>query len=341
MKIVQLAKLLGVSPMTVSRVAGGKPGVHPKTRARVQKLIEEKGYVHHQSARMLRGEPSRVVGLVLNELGHGFFEPFVDRLSFEMSARGLRLEIAFAGYSIERVRSFLRTISAERALGAILAEIDEADMESLGDLPYLSNTLFLQAPQRRPQEKVPYNFVGIDDTKAAQLAAQTLWDAGHRRILYLYPPRRFFTQRTVSHRCQFFQKFYSESKKKGEVALFEIKPGSLEISTPDLIRAISSHKATALACENDFVALRASQALFRGGVQIPKDLSLISFDDTFFSAFMSPALSTIRLPYEAASGEIADFFLASLEGKPILQMVMDPILVERDSIAPRHALKGY
>ena len=102
-------------------------------------------------------------------------------------------------------------------------------------------------------------------------------------------------------------------------------------------------KPTAVFCCNDEMALGAIKAVFEAGLQVPKDISVVGFDDTVFAAYVTPALTTVRRPIEQISKEGALRLLGNIENKlhATEQLLLRTELIIRESVQPLHSIRKW
>lgn len=308
-----VARLAGVSPMTVSRVINGEPAVQPETREKVRIAIGELGYVPNPAARSLAGARQYRLALLHDNPSAAFLsELLVGCLAEAADGDALLLVEPCAG--VEPVE-LARHLVAHRVEGVILPP------------PLCENANLLAALEqaRLPMVQVatgvphPGAFsVGIDDESAAYAITSHLIALGHKRIgLIAGDPnlsssdlRRRGYLRALSEaglpRDPMLEEQGNFTWRSGMVAAEAL------LSLPE--------RPTAIFASNDDMAAAAVATAHRRGLDVPGDLSVCGFDDTSVATTVWPELTTIRQPVgdmaRAATRLLIDALGAQHLGKP-------------------------
>ncbi|MDX6278526.1 MAG: hypothetical protein QOJ72_2654 [Nocardioidaceae bacterium] len=325
--MTDVAKLAGVSHQTVSRVINDHPSVRSDTRARVRAAMQELGYRPNNAARALVTGRTRVVGVVAQNTA--LFGPasMLTALERALDSAGLAVGIASVqeldqgsiGQAVERL--------LEQRVGGIVviapvASANEAIDDLPADLPFVAID---GDPQR------PHQVVTVDQALGARLATQHLLAAGHETVWHVSGPDDWFDS---ARRVDGWREALREAG----------------VEEPPVIRAdwtlAAGHAAgrmlanmptvTAVFAANDHLAIGIMKALSEAGRRVPEDLSIVGFDDIPESAYLSPALTTIRPDFNAVAGEAVSMLMSQMAGgtdsPPLTVDAIAPTLVERDSV---------
>ena len=324
-----VAKVLGLSHQTVSRVINNHPRVLPETRERVLQAINALGYKPNQAARFLANRRSTVIGLVTDD--PGIYGPAHAILSLEQEARqhgytlmifGLRsLTIAEAKTGAEQ----LVAASAEGLIVDVPVEIDKPKLAAaMGNIPFV--TLDIDGGDLFPSFRV-------DHVRGARLATRHLISLGHTRIAGLLGHQPYRS---------------SKLRRKGWLAELEaagLEPGPATYTpwTPDggydamkEIIKTSAEKFTAVFAANDLIAMGALLALHEAGIQVPDEVSVVGFDNMPEGRFFHPPLTTATSDFDIMARESLDILFARIRGTPgaVLRRVFRPEMMIRKSTGP-------
>ncbi|UUL81710.1 LacI family DNA-binding transcriptional regulator [Sphingomonas qomolangmaensis] len=334
--INDVARIAGVSKKTVSRVINRSPLLHVDTRARVENVIAEMGFVPNPQARALALRRNFLIGMihdnpnaqtVLN-VQQGMLEGLRDT-EFELIVRPVKRH---SPQMLDDVRRFLER---QRPHGVLLMP-PIAENEALAELcrdvgcRYVRmGSAALDAPDRT---------VASNDGEVVGLAVAHLVEQGHRRIAMIAGPDGFLS---AAER----RKGFDAALAKARITLpsdFVAKGGytfESGIAAADLLLDLDQ-PPTAIFAANDEMAAGALHAARRRGMNVPEDLSLIGFDDTGLAAHLWPPLTTVRWPglMLARLGVrklIADTFDESDPDDD--SWLYESQLIHRDSVAPPRA----
>lgn len=305
--IYDVAKLAHVSTATVSRVVNGNYPVSAGTRAKVEKAMDQLGYVVNAHARALAGSQTRLIGIVINEIVDPYFAYIARGVQFEARERG-RLCLVCNSHGDERQEdAFLELLREQRADVVILVGgvIESADYERK---TLLRARQLEQAGSRlvlcgRPalSRRAPIVRVEYDNEQGAFAITDHLLSAGHTRILYLGGPTKLST--TVS-RVRGFERAHTARGLAADPTLIRTGAFGRTWGYRHMLDVLDDGlDFTGVFCANDIVAAGAYQAIKERGLRIPHDLSVVGYDDVPVAAELDPGLTTVRVPLEAMGRE--------------------------------------
>ncbi|MDD4059422.1 MAG: LacI family DNA-binding transcriptional regulator [Kiritimatiellae bacterium] len=317
-----IAEKAGVTKATASRVLNNRYNgfsVRPEVKRRILEAAVEIGYAPDLVARGLRAERMNLVGavglqppyVVVNDV----FLAIVDVLSRE--GVHLSLHLAPSAEAADRPPPWrvdgLFVISTESA--ELIKPIDASG------LPYVT----LNAPSGPNGAAVLF-----DDEQGTRLAMQHLADLGHRRIAYANADAPGHYSLRLRHRS--YAAFM-----EGLGAPVVPVPGFCEGDDPvGFLRAIRAAGATAVLTYYHHAAIRLSHAAFQLGLRVPRDLSIVCFNNAYGTESMNPALTAVALPYAEAGAAAAEMLLALIRGEtlPARERIFPESLVVRESSGP-------
>lgn len=331
-RLADIAAQAGVSEATVSRVLNGKPGVAAATRQSVLAALDVLGY---ERPVRLRQRSAGLVGLITPELDNPIFPAFAQVIGQALTRQGYTPVLATQtpGGSTE---DELTEMLVERGVAGIifvsgLHADTTADTQRYEQLRG-KGVPFVMINGFSPRVRAP--FVSPDDRTAMRLAVTHLVSLGHERIGLALGPARFVpVQRKIEGFTASLQEQlgFSRSEAEGMVrhSLYTLEGGQAAAS--DLI----GRGCTAVVCASDMMALGAIRAARQHGLEVPRDISVVGFDDSPLIAFTDPPLTTIRQPVTAMGQAAVRALLEEVDGTPAphSEFVFLPELVVRGSTA--------
>jgi LacI family transcriptional regulator len=329
-----LARSLGVSAATVSRALSGHPGISTGTREKVQAAARAAGYVPNRAARALvTGRGSGFVGLVLQDPGYGrehsYLGEFVQGLGQGLSDHGIDLFLAFVPDAQSELGMIRNIVSSRRADGLILGRTTEADPRVAwlleAGFPFVTHG-------RTDHEPAPFDWIDTDGAAAFAEAFRLLHGLGHRRfgLVSIEEPMTFRLHRA-----------------EGLKAAMAGTGASLTVATSSrydtdrrdrAIRAMltAPDRPTAILCLFDGLALAVLDIAAGLGLAVPRDLSVIGFDNIGPAVHARPPLSTFDSDTLNAARALAGMLVARMnapEAPPVHRLIR-PGFVPRASHGP-------
>lgn len=324
--ISHIAHQAGVSTSTVSRVLSGTNRVSNAKRAAVLKAVAELNYQPNVFARGLASGQSMTIGVLTQNFGSPFYDAIIQGV-----VQGLGQTAYFpifadgqwqADIEIEAIRAMMRRqIDGLIVLGGFLGYQEIKPLT--GDIP-----LIMVVNRGSGYDE---NSVYIDNVAAAYLATRHLIDLGHRRIAHLCgrPDHPDARDRRQGYLQAMVEAGLEPDPNLVVEGTFRRQSGVLAVEM--LLSSRTSFSAIFAA--NDQMAFGARLALFRRGIRVPEDVSLVGFDDEPAAAFMIPPLTTIRQPAVELGLEAARIVLARLKGEPAPAAQLQAELIVRESTA--------
>ena len=341
--IKDVAREAGVSPTTVSLVLNGRTGarIPPATRERVRRVAHEIGYAPNSLARSLRTRRTHTIGLISDQIAT---TPFAVRMieAVQDVAResGFLIFLVNTGSDPEVEREAIETLRAQQVDGLVYACMWHQVVEPPPRLP--TGSVFLDA---RPLGG-GFPAVVPDDHGGAVAAVQELVDQGHRRIAYIDAG-----ESPVPIASELRHDGYLEVLRAAGIepdpalrvgASITDAAGGLAAAGVLLDRP-EPERPTAIFCFNDRVAMGAYRAARHRGIDVPRDLSIIGYDDQeLIAASLDPPLTTVALPHYQM-GRWAMEVMLGLREAPTENdgvVLMPCPLIRRESVAPPPAQLG-
>ena len=335
-RLAEVARKVGVSEATVSRVLNDKPGVSEATRQAVLTALDVLGY---ERPTKLRGERARLVGLVLPELQNPIFPALAEIVGGGLSQNGYTPLLCTQNAGGITESDYVDLLLQQQVSGVVFL----GGNYSQADAPHehyarLRSVRLPTVLVNARVEHLAFATVSTDDGAAAEQAVSHLHQLGHRRIgLLLGPLDHIPSQRKLAAARRLFDRL-------GEpLAEDMIVRGlySLESGQAGAARLIAAG-ATAIVCASDPLALGAVRAARRAGLRVPEDVSVVGFDDSALMSCTEPPLTTVRQPIESMGRTVIELLLAQISGSADAgdELLFEPELVLRSSTGPAPALTG-
>lgn len=309
MSIQRVALEAGVSVATVSRAFNQPDSVRPETRSRVASAARRVNYRPNASARTLRTQKSRVLGVVLPTLLNPVFAECLQGVAEAAAAGGYAIVPMTTEY---RLADELRAVSALCAAGVdgiVLVVSNPASSVALRQLK-ADGVRYVLAYNRHARHPC----VSVDGIEALVEAVARLAALGHRRIAMVSG------QRTASDRAQLrFSGFLQGMTIARLKPLPLIEVPFVETALEQIAAALRGpHRATALLCSNDLLAIRAMRAAHLCGLAVPGELSVVGFDGIALGEDLTPALSTITQPNHEIGRKSVELLIGALANGRLL-----------------------
>jgi LacI family transcriptional regulator len=334
MDILQVAKRANVSTATVSRVLNGFPGVRENTVLRVRRAIVEMNYVPNPNARSLRAGRTRLFGLIVSDVNNPFFPELIDAFEGLAAAEGIEVIFTHTNYDPKRLHSSIRRM-IERSVDAIAVMTSEVEEVSLQQAVRAGIPVVLMN-QRKLADKYPN--IPVDYSAGFREALEHLLSLGHRDIGFIAGPQSLNSARGRKDAFTAALKSHGIDVRNDWIAIGDMRvEGGRKAMDALLARR---PRPTAVVASNDLMAVGALQAAHASRIHVPRDLSLIGFDDLPIASMMHPPLSTIRHPRREVAARAFDALWKTVRNEKVAEdSPLQPHLVIRNSTAPPAGLK--
>lgn len=331
--IQDVARRAGVSTATVSRALSSPGLVSAATLSRVSAAVRGTGYAVNQAARSLRSSAAHTVLVVFPNVGNPFYSVVLEGLLSETSARGFGTLIAdgLGDHPSKWLRDYFLS---SRADGLLLfdATLDVAQFYGAGGQ--------LRFPVVMASDEVldpRITTVRIDNRAAGLAASNHLVALGHRKIGHVRPPSRLPNRQADRHLG------FRDALAAADLAYHEdwVFDGDFTVSGGETAarRFLALRdRPTAMFVSNDEMAIGFIKTCREAGVQCPRDVSVVGFDDISVSPWFAPALTTVRQPRPEIGRHAARILLDGIEDPSHTREPSEHLLpfelVVRDSTAP-------
>jgi LacI family transcriptional regulator len=326
--LADVARRAGVSAATVSRVLNGTAGVRAELLTKVRQACDELGYMPNGAARALSTRRSRTVGAIV---------PSIENEGFAKAIAGLQRHLNNAGYSLLLASSDYDPLLELREARVLLSRGVDA-MVLVGGSHDESLITLLE------QHNIPCietwtisktrACVGFDNALAASSVAQHLVDLGHRRISVISGNLQHndrasgrasgIAARLAAQGLTVHSEIHVEHP-------YLISEGKSAMQT---LMSATPHP-TAVICGNDQIAFGAIIGAQAMGLNVPAEVSITGFNDFDWAGYLTPPLTTVRIPALEIGTAAGKYILKCLSGAPVLKFNEVPVhLIVRGSTAP-------
>jgi len=336
-RMKDIARDLGVSVVTVSKVLRNHSDISEETRARVLRRIKELHYRPNLAARALVTGRSYTVGLIVPDLVHPFFAEV---------AKGLSRVLRKKGYSVV-------ISSSEEDVELELQELDQLLSRRVDALLIASAQVTPESFSRIDEQQIPYvlidrrfdnleaNFVGVDDVEAGRLAVEHLIEQGCRRIAHIRGPE----VSTAIGRVQGYRDALA-AHRIATRAEYLVRPtrgdDAADTSGYEAMRQLLAltPRPDAVFCYNDPIAMGAMKSILEAGLHVPQDIAVVGCGNVNYAELLRIPLTSIDQNSAAIGERAARTALSLIEAKTPPRpraTLLKPTLVVRDSSRKRAA----
>ena len=335
-KIQDVARLADVSLSTVSAVLNEKKIVSAGTRQRVLNAIEALQYRPDYYASNLARRQTRVFGLIVSDLRNPFFSETAHAIEEEARGHGYGITLRNTNFSPDLLRESVRQMLGARIAGIaiITSEYDEEAFEMVhrSGVP----SVFMDVGKAGAMS----TNIRVDTRQGMVAAVEHLVALGHTELLFVRNSNPGDGPALLSHKYR-DQGFAAAIKGCGIPGIrtsvvngvgFPTNAGREAVEV-----ALRGEVFTAVVCATDLIALGVCRGLHDHGIRIPEDVSVVGFDNTYLSEFLSPPLTSIDIPREELSRLAVSALLPSDDEKRRLPQTirLKTKLIVRSSTAPR------
>lgn len=322
--IRDVAKEVGLSIATVSRVMNGAKNVNPKTRERVLSASHKLNYLPNPAARALSTNRVKTIAAIIPTIEHSIFAKTIAAIEQTLSERGYSLVLAISNGDETEELDAARKLLGMGAEAFILS--GAAHSPTLKDLfrqrgvPHVFTSIW------DPDSPTPT--IGYDNRALAAGAIRYIAGMGHRRIAVVHGPLNdsdrmqgryagVMAARTDALEVEFFET--------------ELDVGGGKRATQRLLE--SGGKYSAVLCFSDVLALGVYFGLTEANLKVAEDISVMGFDNLDWSGEVFPPLTTIDLPARAMGSRVGTQLMDHLDlGREIKPVLLDGPIIERGSV---------
>jgi LacI family transcriptional regulator len=299
-----------VSIATVSRTMNNIPTVSPKLAARVWSVIDELNYVPNTQARALVSGRSRLFGLLVSDITNPFFPELIQGFEDIAVEHGYEILIGSTNHDPKRMAHCIRRM-LERKVEGVAVMTFGIEQPLLDQLAHRNVPLvFVDLGPDRPG----ISLLKVDYLHGIRQGVQHLAGLGHRRIAFVTGPMELHSAQS---RAAAFTASMEECGLKPKPEWIVEGDHTLEGGSAAMDKLLKlKSRPTAAMCSNDMTAIGGMHALYRQGLRVPDDFSVIGFDDIHIAEVTIPPLTTIQMSRFELARAAVTALRAHIEGAP-------------------------
>lgn len=317
--IRDVAKKANVSVSTVSRVINQKGYVHEETKVLVEKIIKDLGFIPNQLARSLTNRSSKIIGVIVPHIGPSFYGELLEGIESQASAYGYKIMFCNTQDDPDRELEYLKFFEQYNIEGLIIAaNFSNRDKLAELNIPVVTVDHILD-------ETIPS--ITSDNVKGGSLAAQKLIENGCKNILVFRGPSFLLTtmERTIG-----FLNTLKEHKLYADIFDFDLLNPDVKL-IEEVLK--NNPHVDGIFAFSDTLALTALNILQKLGKKIPSDVKIIGYDNTPYSKWVTPAITTIHQSVNFMGKQSFINLTRLIRGVELesLHDIIDVKLIERDT----------
>lgn len=324
--IKDVAKAANTSKSTVSRYLNGQP-VKKKTEEALKRAIEELNYHPNMNARRLVLNKTKVIGIVVDDISNNFYSEILKGIRMVSNRNGF--DCVFYSWNFSHKEfDYLKLLYEEQVDGLVFlsfAKRSAKEIEEIKDNRFAIVLIGDHAGMEGVHSIDVDNFSGIVEM------VHYLYRIGHRNIAYIAGPE---AAGATEQRTKGFQAAIKELGLPFKPELIAESDWSNIGGNAAMKELLETGGFSAVVASNDESALGALRAAHEQGYSIPKDFSIVGFDDIDIASWIYPSLTTVRQPFREMGSRAAEELFKQMEGKEQFRpsrILMKPRLIIRDS----------
>jgi LacI family transcriptional regulator len=330
--IKDIASKLKMSHSTVSRALNDHWKISKETKQRVREAADQLGYVANLSARLIRGDAGLQVGLLIPDIQNDFYSSISTMLAERCRSAGLRLLLGITEDDPITEHGEIRAMLEARVSGLIATLTSKPLPRSL---TLLQGRPSVQLVRRLP--KLHTTAVCIADEIGCRMAAEHLFDLGHRQLAYVG------TSKTISAGRDRLKGFLRAHELRGlspPAGAIELVPPRQQFGMDAVARVLSLEpRPSAIVIGSSELTIGGLRMIGQAGLRIPEDISVVGYGDPVWFELLRPALTAVSLPVSGLADAAAQRLFDQIRGGVAARAGMadivrvEPTLVVRGSTA--------
>jgi LacI family transcriptional regulator, galactose operon repressor len=326
--LADLAREAGTSPSTASRALSGRGYVSGDVRTKLLEAAERLGYVPNLSARTLKQRTSRVVGVVVSDLGNQFYAQLAAGIEQTLREAGYQMLILGDNSETTAELDGARTFVAMRTPGVIMTPVSP---DAAGVLA-AQGTAVVEVDRRLADS--PCDAVVVDNERGARAATSHLLGLGHRRVGLFVVDTDWTSD---AGRVEGYRNAHEEAGVPVDERLIVRVPVNAADAEEHLERVFAYEAPTAIFAANNRLAEHAWHLIRERSLRIPRDISLVGFDDVSWMEMVDPPITVVDQP-TLEMGRCAARLLLERLGDPVaaprVEVLQPSLIVRRSTAAP-------
>ena len=311
--IRDIARVVGVSSTTVSRVLNDSGYVKDETKAAILKLIKELNYTPSAVARSLSKNQSNTIGVIVPDIENPFFGEIIKGISSLVDEKNLNIILCDTNETVSREIKALKMLKEQRILGIIITPTNDTNEVNNEQLSVLENIGIPIVLIDRDVKQSNFDGIFIDNIRGAYEATSALIKEGHRKIAIIAGPN---SSKPGRDRLIGYKKALRMNDiKLNERYLFcgDFKLDSGYKCTKEILK-IQDRPTAILVC-NNMMNLGSIKAIYENKLRIPKDMAIIGFDEVQMLDVVGLNISVVSSPNFKMGKKAIELLLKKLNKK--------------------------
>lgn len=285
--IVDVARLAGVTPTTVSRVINNRGYISEKTKKRVQEAMDELGYQPNEIARSLTKQKSNTIGVIVPHISHPYFAKLISNLENEAAKKDYKIILCNSKEKAEKEKQYLDMCKSNRVAGIIICSGNvESNKINTGGIPVVLL-----------EKNFEEGKLGIqcDNYQGGKIATEHLIECGCKKILHLSGV--IDEEMPADNREKAFIDVCSKNEIEYFIKKYDIDTYN-QMNYYDYIKAALNEieGVDGIFASSDLIAAQVIQVCNEIKIRIPEDIKLVGFDDVDISQLTTPRITTVHQP---------------------------------------------
>ena len=323
-----VAQAAGVSTATVSRCLNEPQKVSKATKETVMKAVEDLRYTPNFGARAIAANRTGIFGAVIPTMENSIFARGIEAFQKVMVENGKTMIVASSAYDPKQEANLIRTMVSRGADGILLigTERDPGIYDFLNDrnIPYVIAWALSSEPQ--------HSYVGFDNHQASRKLVSKALELGHQTFGYI-SAKLSSNDRARERVLGALGAIKDHGFDPNELRLIEtnysIEEGEMAF------RTLSENLPSLVICGNDVLAAGAIRAALSLGLEVPKDVSIVGFDDIDLARVIQPNLTTVHVPHRDMGRQAGETLLKLLDTPEVpIKITLETKIVEAGSLGP-------
>lgn len=321
--IVDVARLAGVTPTTVSRVINNRGYISEKTKKRVHEAMDELGYQPNEIARSLTKQKSNTIGVIVPHISHPYFAKLISNLENEASKKDYKIILCNSKEKAEKEKQYLDMCKSNRVAGIIICSGNvESNKINTGGIPVVLL-----------EKNFEEGKLGIqcDNYQGGKLATEHLIECGCKKILHLSGV--IDEEMPADNREKAFIDVCSKNEIEYFIKKYDIDTYN-QMNYYDYIKAALNEieGVDGIFASSDLIAAQVIQVCNEIKIRIPEDIKLVGFDDVDISQLTTPRITTVHQPIKEMARLSIELIDAKYNNIEVNEKTILPIkLIIRDS----------
>ena len=285
--IVDVARLAGVTPTTVSRVINNRGYISEKTKKRVHEAMDELGYQPNEIARSLTKQKSNTIGVIVPHISHPYFAKLISNLENEAAKKDYKIILCNSKEKAEKEKQYLDMCKSNRVAGIIICSGNvESNKINTGGIPVVLL-----------EKNFEEGKLGIqcDNYQGGKLATEHLIECGCKKILHLSGV--IDEEMPADNREKAFIDVCSKNEIEYFIKKYDIDTYN-QMNYYDYIKAALNEieGVDGIFASSDLIAAQVIQVCNEIKIRIPEYIKLVGFDDVDISQLTTPRITTVHQP---------------------------------------------